>query len=481
MNVVDPILLQCRINAERPALCAPGTKLDLISYAQLAYMLNNMSRALRSFELQPGQIIGVSLQDKILHVTLVLALMRMGVATVSCRGATLPPELKATAVIGDPGMVAPDGSRLIHFRPEWALGNGESVSTQFSASGDEPCRLILTSGSTGQPKAIAFSHDKLITKNARLDFCQGDRWPTAARLFCDLGLNSSQGFRYVIHMLSRGGMALLFGSDAMATLQSLNLFGIDNMATSPHGLGEYLKYFEANPNVHCNLDHILVAGGQLTRQLAERAWSRMSPHLISLYGATEVGAIATADARLTTDIPGAAGYILPDAEAQIVDSSDAPLPVGHEGTVRLRTGQGVTEYYGDPNTSARMFRDGWFYPGDFGYVTEERLLVITGRRETRLNIGGDKTNPETIEDVIRSFPGILDAAVTTFPNGLGIEEVHALIQCIGAIDQGALRQHCAARLQRIFVPVTFVLADKIPRGEGGKIERQRLLQLIRPQ
>ena len=114
----------------------------------------------------------------------------------------------------------------------------------FEAKGDELCRIILTSGSTGLPKAIAFSHDKLIAKNARLDYCQGDRWPRSSRLFCDLGLSSSQGFRYVIHMLTRGGMVLVYGEDGPSTLQSLNLFEMQNMATSPFGLAEYLKFFE---------------------------------------------------------------------------------------------------------------------------------------------------------------------------------------------------------------------------------------------
>ena len=83
-------------------------------------------------------------------------------------------------------------------------------------------------------------------------------------------------------MLTRGGMVVLYGADAASTLQSLNLFAIQNMATSPHGLGEYLQFFESQPSFHCNFDHILVAGGQLTQKLAERAWARMCPELISL-------------------------------------------------------------------------------------------------------------------------------------------------------------------------------------------------------
>ena len=63
-------------------------------------------------------------------------------------------------------------------------------------------------------------------------------------MYCDLGLSSPQGFRYVLHMLTRGGLVLVYGADGASTLQSLNLFKIQSMATSPFGLAEYLKFFE---------------------------------------------------------------------------------------------------------------------------------------------------------------------------------------------------------------------------------------------
>ena len=133
------------------------------------------------------------------------------------------------------------------------------------------------------------------------------------------------------------------------------------------------------------------------------------------------------DARLTTEVPGAVGFILPEAEAEIVDDADQPLPRGKEGIVRVRTAQAADGYFGDPETSARHFRDGWFYPGDFGYLRDDNLLVIGGREETRLNVGGDKINPEIVEEAIATFPAVADCAVISIGNELGIEEIHALI------------------------------------------------------
>ena len=480
MNIVDPILFQCRVNAEQPAICAPGTQFDLITYAELEYIIHNMTRVVLSLGFERGQIVGILLQDKIFYIALILALTRIGVVTVSCRGPSLPKELDAAAVITDSSQPFSNVQRIIRADPKWVQGRAEPVVDRlYRAAGDEICRVILTSGSTGTPKAIAFSHDKLIGKNARLDYCQGDRWPQSSRLFCDLGLSSSQGFRYVLRMLAQGGMVLLYGEDGASTLQSLNLFKVQNMATSPFGLAEYLKFFEQEPTFHSNFDHILVAGGMLTRNLAESAWARMCENLISLYGATEVGAIASADARVITRIPGAVGYILPDAQAEIVDEAGRPLSPGTEGIVRVCTEQGVAGYYGDPEASAAVFRDGWFYPGDFGYVAADGMLVITGRQETRLNVGGDKVNPESVEAALATHPSIADVAVLTVPNALGIEEIYAVVKARLPVDDAALRAHCQGRLQRSFVPVRFIAVDDIPRNEMGKIQRGRLLEIAK--
>jgi fatty-acyl-CoA synthase len=478
VNIVDPILFQCRTNAEQPAICAPGANFEAMTYAQLEFMLNALTRAVLAFGFQRGQVVGVLIGNKILHVVLSLALARIGVVTVSCRGRSLPNELGAVAVMTETAEPFANVDRIIVVEREWARGNGAPLEdAQFATGGDELCRIILTSGSTGIAKGVAFTHGKMFEKNARLDYTRLDRWSRSARLFCDLGLSSSLGFYYVLYMLSRGGMIMLLGDDTVGTLQALNLFEMENMATSPYGLAEYLKFYESQPTFRCSFDHILVAGGALTKQLAVRAWMRMSPNLITTYGAAETGAVASGDARLTTEIPGAVGFILPEAEAEIVDAADRPLPRGKEGIVRVRTAQAADRYFGDPETSARHFRDGWFYPCDIGHLRNDNLLVMSGRQETLINVGGDKVNPEIVEEVVASFPAIADCAVINVANELGIEEIHALIVPRGVLDEGELRKRCAGKLQRAFIPVRFIAVEKIPRNDMAKIERGKLLEL----
>jgi acyl-coenzyme A synthetase/AMP-(fatty) acid ligase len=480
MNLIDPILRHCRINAEQPAICAPGTQFDVITYAQLEYMMNNIIRAMLSLGFQPGDVVGVRVQDDVFHVALILALIRMGVIAVSISGATPSPEINATAIITDAPDADAGGKHVVRANPEWVKGSAKAVVDPrlIKATGNEICRIFLTSGSTGRPKGVALSHRNLIERNVRINYSFGGRWSEHSRIYCDLGIASEPAFRFVLYMLMRGGMVMFPGRNAVSTEQSLDLFRVQSMVTSPRGLAEHLKFYEHN-NIPCSLDHILSVGGILPGELLQRVWGRMCPNIFSDYGATEVGSVASADFRNINQISGRVGYVVPPASAEAVDEGGAPVAEGAEGIIRLRTPYMADGYVGHPEASAKFFRDGWFYPGDFGNVAPDGLLVITGRLETRLNVGGDKVDPERIEEVVKNFREVNDAAVLTVPNALGLEDVYALIQTDGYVDDDALRTHCLSRLGRNFTPVRFIAVDRIPRNDAGKIQRGQLLELAR--
>ena len=76
---------------------------------------------------------------------------------------------------------------------------------------DDICRIILTSGTTGEVKGVPFTHNMIFERNACYEFAKGDRFPQCSRLYCELGIATSPGFRNMIHMLWRGGTIYFFG------------------------------------------------------------------------------------------------------------------------------------------------------------------------------------------------------------------------------------------------------------------------------
>ena len=135
----------------------------------------------------------------------------------------------------------------------------------------------------------------------------------------------------------------------------------------------------------------------------------------------------------------------------------------------------------DDTASRDVFRDGWFYPGDMGTVTQDGMLIIGGREKSVLNLGGDKINPELVEHVLSAAPGVSDAAAFAIPNALGIDEMWAAIVWRGnAADQSAVQTHCRNNLPERFQPIHYVTVAAIPRNQFGKIERRRLPDLCTP-
>ena len=88
MNVVDPILFQCRRQPPVAAICVPSAGIGLVSYRRLALFIHNISRRLTATGLRPGQLVAVSIEDQIFHIAMLLALARLGIASVSARGTT---------------------------------------------------------------------------------------------------------------------------------------------------------------------------------------------------------------------------------------------------------------------------------------------------------------------------------------------------------------------------------------------------------
>src|SRR5262249_7763794 len=149
-------------------------------------------------------------------------------------------------------------------------------------------------------------------------------------------------------------------------------------------------WFDVVPAYQSNIEVLVCAGDVLSRSLSDRLRSRICSHLIAAYGSTEASMSACAHAHEIADTPRAVGFVTPGVTIQIVDQSGTILPPGQEGRVRIKSEYAVDGYFGNPEESSKVFRDGWFYPGDIGSLNSDGLLAVAGREQAVLNLGGDK-------------------------------------------------------------------------------------------
>ena len=477
MNVVEPILFQAKHDPPAPAMCAPGTAMGVVSYARLARFIHNVGRRAISAGISPGDVVILQVKDHIFHTSLALGLMYIGVATVSLSGA-LPGHLPCDFIITDTPRSYANGknAKILAADFAWISGDGIPVDERhvYRGAGNDICRIALTSGSIGEPKVVGFTHNNQLARLARYNHLFGRIFPECSRFFSDYGFGSSGGFRHILYVLSRGGTMFFPGASPMDTLQTFELCKVQGLIASPGGLSGFLKFYDANPAFRSGFEVIIAAGSPLHSSLSERVRARLCSNLISYYGTTETSTVSSALAHALTGIVGAVGHVAPDVSVRIVDEAGAPLPFGHEGVVLVRTPVSVTGYLDTSGQSETVFRDGHFDTGDIGYLTQDRMLVITGRKKEVLNLGGDKVSPQLIEDAVAAFRGIREVGAFSMANDVGVEEVWSFIVHGDALDTDALHKHCRERLSQTHVPVRFISVPSLPRNANGKLQRQRL-------
>jgi len=170
---------------------------------------------------------------------------------------------------------------------------------------------------------------------------------------------------------------------------------------------------------------------------------------------------------------------MPEAQVEIVDVSGNVLPLGKEGFVRLQTplfNALRDARRGDIPGDA----DGqWFYPGDIGWLTENNVLCVAGRREDVLNRGGVKLATSDFEEFLKRCPGVRDAGVCGVLGTAGFAEIWVGVMLDPGIDLGDFRRYVesdpqfAGNIDKLFV------VEQIPRGETGKLQREELQDLLK--
>ncbi len=293
------------------------------------------------------------------------------------------------------------------------------------------------------------------------------------------GLSTNFGFSFAITALWLG-RRVCFTPAADMALQLIGRHALDFIVASPQQLQALVEVQTQQP-MPCGSLRVIHAGGSiLTQAFVNQVRARLCNTVICAYGATEVGTVAYAPADQLRGMDGAVGFVAPWAQVEIIDDHGTPCRRGEQGTLRVRA-EGQAKSYDLPSTppSASTFRDGWFYPGDLARMTEDGILVITGRTGQMINAGGVKLAPELIEELIQSHPDVADAGAIGMIGGTGIEELWVAVVTRRELTAEAIAEHCRQRNPQM-TPRVVKFVTAIPRNALGKIARDALKQMFSP-
>jgi acyl-CoA synthetase (AMP-forming)/AMP-acid ligase II len=199
------------------------------------------------------------------------------------------------------------------------------------------------------------------------------------------------------------------------------------------------------------------------------------------YGMTEAGsAYAVMPKGEAVKRPGSVGMIASPALVRVVDAAGVDLPAGEVGDVRLQLPGHQREYFGDPEATAEMWKDGWLVTGDLGKLDADGYLYIVGRRKDVIIRGGNNVHAADVEHVLMHHPAVAEVAVVGAPHPVLGEDVVAFVVLHEgqAVDGDGLRQYALPLLADYKVPRQYRFVDELPRNATGKVIKPELRALL---
>jgi long-chain acyl-CoA synthetase len=137
-------------------------------------------------------------------------------------------------------------------------------------------------------------------------------------------------------------------------------------------------------------------------------------------------------------------------------------------------------YVDDPDATSELIEDGWVHSGDVGWIDEDGVLFLSGRKRDMIKCGGFQVWPEEIEEELRAHPLVRDVRVLGVPHDRLGEIPRAVVVREPGEDPSddelseELIALCRDRLAHFKAPRELVFVDELPRSAAGKIQRHAL-------
>ena len=223
---------------------------------------------------------------------------------------------------------------------------------------------------------------------------------------------------------------------------------------------------------------VQISGGFLDVDLARNLKEKLGCSILVAFGGTEIRMVFT---RLVqTDEDAIWLDPVPNVRFEIVDEDDCLVAAGTEGILRVPLApHEPREYLGDPEATAKFFRNGFFYPGDMALCREDGRVRILGRVADVLNLAGQKIPIEPFELELRRMLGVSRLCAFVLQSEEGKEQLVVVIEGDRAPSQARL-QAMARQFPQVG-QLRVALMPEFPRGTNGmmKINRRKIIEQVR--
>ena len=472
-----------------PAFPALQERDILLTYEQLGAVAGTVAAQLQGRGVRRGDLVGIAIERGWQFIAVILGVLKCGAAFVPLDRRHPHERLRF--------MARQSGCRLVIV----PASDAADYSVPYVSIADlfEPCSVharkvqttaldlayvMYTSGSTGEPKAIAVPHRavvRLVSNTNYVDFKPGMRIAQASSVAFDASTLEIWG------ALLNGGTLVILEMEAFLSADERTLVQSHRIDLLWLTAGLLHQCVRQQPRLFSGLPWLLAGGDILDPTVIRDLQTREGPrHLVNGYGPTENTTFSA-----TYEIPSTAwgcesvpiGRPIANSTCYILDEYLHPVPPGAVGELWVG-GDGLAYgYWGRPDLTAERF-----YPNPFARNPGERLyrtgdqarwlpsgeIEFLGRQDQQLKIRGFRVETEEIEQALRRCSGIQAAAVIALKKGAGDVDLAAFVIGEGHGSEDPIKRQCRQWLPDYMVPRTVRFMESFPLTENGKLDRRAL-------
>jgi len=342
--------------------------------------------------------------------------------------------------------------------------------------------LVYTSGTTGPPKGAMNTHGNVVfnaqTYRDWINLTEGDVVLGVAPLFHVTGLIA----HLAVSMLVPMPLILFYRFDPGVALELVER----HRATFTVGSITVFLSMMNHPSIGerdlSSFTKVYSGGAPIAPATVEAFERAAGAYIHNVYGLTETTSPSHAvpfTRRAPVDEESGAlsvGVPVFNTVVKVVDENRNELPPGEVGEFVTSGPQVVSGYWEKPEETEHALPGGQLYTGDVGFMDEDGWFYLVDRKKDQINASGYKVWPREVEDVLYGHPAVHEAAVVGVPDPYRGETVKAYVSLKAgqSAEPTELIAFCKERMAAYKYPRDVELVDELPKTASGKILRREL-------
>lgn len=342
--------------------------------------------------------------------------------------------------------------------------------------------ILYTAGTTGAPKGSVLTHKNHLFNGMTMIMDYGMRPDDVMQIIPPLYHSASLNGFMVPGVLLGATLVLHKEMDPQQMLQAIQEYKITITWGPATMWGMVINYPDIDKYDTSSVRLVVNGAMYMPAEMRKRVLAHFpNAAMGDTYGMTECSPCTTI--LRPQDVlrkPSSVGVPLTICDVRIFNESGEEVPPGTVGEI-VNRGNFMKGYYNNPQATAEVIKEGWYYTGDLGMRDEEGFIYLVDRKKDMIVSGGENVYSKEVEEVISTHPKVLEVAVIGLPDEKWGEAVTAVVVPRKGEELGEeeLIQYSKENLAGYKCPKAIKFAEALPKNPAGKIMKQELKKIYK--